>query len=84
MAINHRVTITTANNVPTPVGTPQDAEQPNPTPDNPWTCPYPCTVEGHSDTVVLLWDGTSFSLPDSEANDPNFGYVQFDYNPPIG
>lgn len=82
-AINHAVTIASANNAPNPTGTPADAEQPNPTPDNLWTCTYPCDVPGHTDTVVLLWDGTSFSLPDVEANDPDFGDVPFTYVPPL-
>jgi len=83
MPIDHAVTIASANNAPAPVGTPADSGAPNPTPDNPWTCNYACTVPGHSDTVVLLWDGTYFSLPASEANDPDFGSVPFTYDPPI-
>jgi len=83
MAIHHEVTIPSANNTPHPSGTPQDIEQPNPTPTNLWTCDYACTISGHSDTVVLLWDGEYFSLPDSEANDNNFGSVSFTYDPPL-
>jgi hypothetical protein len=83
MVINHAVTIPSANNAPNPTGTPVDANQPNPTSDNPWNCAYPCTKPGHTDTVLLLWDGQYFSLPDSEANDPNFGTVSFTYVPPL-
>jgi hypothetical protein len=83
MATNHAVSIPTLNNAPNPSGTPADGTQPNPTPDNPWTCNYACTVSGHNDTVVLVWDGQSWSLPDSEANNPNFGYVTFTYVPPL-
>lgn len=83
MAIDHAITMTTAANVPTPIGTPADPDTDNPTSDNPWTCPYPCTVTDHTDTVVLLWNGVSFSLPDSEANDPNFGTIIFTYDPPL-
>ena len=83
MAINHAVTIPSANNAPNPSGTPQDAGQPNPSAGDPWTCDYPCTVSGHTDTVVLLWDGVSFSLPENEANDNNFGTVDFTYAPPL-
>src|ERR1700676_417339 len=83
MAINHAITIPSANNAPNPSGTPVDANQPSPTSDNPWPCSYPCTEPGHTDTVSLLWDGTSFSLPDIEANNPEFGRVAITYNPPL-
>lgn len=82
MVINHAVTIPSANNAPSPSGTLADNTQPV-SPDNLMTCNYPCVIQGHSDTVILLWDGQSFSLPDSEANDPNFGSVSFTYNPAL-
>lgn len=80
--IDHAVTIPSVNNAPNPSGTLTDSTQPA-SPDNLMSCPYPCTVAGHTDTVTLLWDGQSFSLPDSEANDVNFGSVEFTYNPPL-
>lgn len=83
MAINHAVTIASENNAPNPTGTLIDPNQPGPSADNMLQCAYACTVEGHTDTVRLLWDGISFSLPDDEANDPNFGTVTFTYNPPL-
>jgi hypothetical protein len=83
MAINHAVTIPTVNNAPNPSGEPIDPGQPSPTPENPWGCTTACTVSGHTDTVRLLWDGQYFSLPDDEANDPDFGTVTFNYDPPL-
>ena len=81
--VKHVITIPSANNVPDPSGTPINANQPSPTPDNPWLCRFPCTVPGHTDTVDLLWDGTSFDLTNGEANDPTFWMVTFTYNPPL-
>lgn len=83
MAIDHALTMASASNLPDPTGTPADSGLPNPTPDNLWTCSYPCTVSGHTDTVVLLWDGSGFTLPDFEANDNDYGAVVFTYVPPI-
>ncbi len=84
MATNHAVTIPSANNAPNPSGTLQFPDQSGPSPDNLLQCSYPCTVTGHTDTVALLWcPDQGFSLPDSEANDPNFGSVAFTYDPPL-
>jgi hypothetical protein len=83
MAIDHALTMTTVDNAPAPVGTPADPDTDNPTSINPWSCEYPCTVEGHTDTISLIWDGYGFSLPDFEANDINYGAVNFTYVPPL-
>lgn len=83
MAINHAVTIPSANNAPNPSGTLTYPGQPGPSPDNLLQCSYPCTVVGCGLNIALLWDGQYFSLPDSEANDPNFGTVSFTYDPPL-
>lgn len=83
MAINHAITIPSLNNAPNPSGTPNDPDQDNPTADNPWSCTYTCTVSGHSDSPIIIWDGYSFSLPDSEANDPDFGELDITYDPPL-
>jgi hypothetical protein len=83
MTNNHAVTIPSANNKPDPTGTLTNSGQPGPSPINLLQCSYPCTVQGHSDTVQLLWDGTYFSLPSSEVSDPTFGTVSFTYNPPL-
>ncbi len=83
MATDHAITIASENNAPNPTGIALDPDQDNPTSDNPWTCPYVCTVPEHTDTVVVIWNGGAFSLPDDEANDPNFGTVNITYDPPL-
>jgi hypothetical protein len=79
---DYAVTIPSANNAPNPTGTPNDPNQPNPTPDNPWLCTYTDDYTG-TVQVELLWDGNGFSLTDAEANDNNFGTVSFTYDPPL-
>lgn len=101
MPVNHAVTIPSANGAPNPSGTPfivGENAPPSPTQQNPWLCPFDCTVSGHTDTVDLVWvdastitdenydpnlPGGGFSLTAVEANDPNFGEVRFTYDPPL-
>lgn len=80
-AIHHAVTIPSLDNKPAP-NKPEDAEDVA-TEKAPWYCPFACTVEEHTDTVMLLWNGKHFSLPEGEANDPTFGEVAFTYTPPL-
>jgi hypothetical protein len=81
----HAITIKTKKNVPDPAKMPTEQDQEDPTPEHPWECSYPCTVPGHTDTIDLLWDGTTFSLSVGEQRDPNFGEedVNFTYDPPL-
>lgn len=83
MAIDHAITVPSLSGVPSPSGTLADPESPGPSEENVLTCPYACTVSQHTDTVIVIWNGTSFSLPDDEANDPNFGAIAITYDPPI-
>ena len=79
----HSVTIPTEDNKPAPVGELTYPEEEGPSPENPLNCEYPCTVPGHVDVVLLIWDGTAFTLPFSESNDPNYGQIDFTYDPPL-
>jgi len=84
--VNHAVTIPSEKDAPAPSGIPLDTSEnapASPSPENPWLCKYKCMVKGHKDSVTLLWDGTLFSLPETEANDPTYGGVAFSYDPPI-
>lgn len=77
MATHHIVHIPSLDNAPNPSGTPINPDLTSPTSDNPWSCPYPCVVEGHTDTLPLLWDGSYFSLPNTDDT------VDFVYDPPL-
>jgi len=84
--IHHAVTIPSAKGAPKPAGKPTNMAEDAPTspsPENPWMCTYPCTIEGHAHRVQLLWDGSGFSLTEFDAQDPTFGEVAFAYNPPL-
>ena len=95
MAINHAVTVPSANDKPNPTG--YNPSNP-PTQQNPLSCSYPCTIAGCGLNIDLLYvdpstvnddnydsslPGPGFNLTTSEANDPNFGGLAFTYNPPL-
>lgn len=82
-ATNYAVTIPSLNNAPNPSGTLQFPDQPGPNPDNLLVCTYTDTISGTAQVQLLWCPDQGFSLPDSEANDPNFGSVSFTYDPPL-